>query len=54
MAAIEGKSQKIRGEIEAIHNHRVLNENKLKFTQEEINRLKAVIAQIDGEQIECD
>ena len=54
MIAIEGKSQKIRGEIEVIRNHINLNQNKVKIAQEDIDRLRQHNAQIEQEQIECD
>ena len=54
MSAIEGKAAKIRGEIEAVRNHINLNLNKVKAAQEDIDRLKASIQQIEEEQKECD
>ena len=54
MIAIEGKSQKIRGEIEVIRNHINLNQNKVKIAQEDIDRLRQHNALIEQEQIECD
>lgn len=54
MAQIEGKSQKIKGEIETIRNHVNLNLNKVKVASDDIERLRATIILIEAEQLECD
>ena len=54
MAQIEGRGQKLKEEIEMIKNHVNLNQNKVKVVQEDIERLKATILQIEEEQTQCD
>lgn len=54
MMAIEGKSNKIRAELETFQNHINLNSNKVRQAEDDILNRRRAIEQIDLEQKMCD
>ena len=49
MAAIEGKSVKVKGEIETVQSHINLNTNRLRTAEQDIHKFKEDIIKIDRE-----